>query len=156
MDDLCDVSFTPLAIAHSLVRKRATKLVDGSIRVANYFGKAATSGRFQKLVVVARAEDVSVSSPNNDLVVASGKGFEYLLESIRTFLKVGSVFFVADNAPEVHPMNAAISEFPFDHVLLEFGNVEYMSMSEGGRGGGRGGGGADEGIRAATVHVRFL
>lgn len=148
MEDLTDISFTPLAIAHSLVRKRVTKLVDGSIRVVNFFGKTESAGeggagnRLQKLVVVARAEDVSVSSPNNDLVIPNGKGFEYLLESIRTFLKVGSVFFVADNAIVFHPQNVAISEFPFDHVLIEFGNVEYMSVSGG--------------IRAASVHVRFL
>jgi hypothetical protein len=142
MEDLSDVSFTPLAIAHSLVRKRDTKLVDGSLRVANYFGKSG-SERLQKLVVVARAEDVSVPSPGNDLVVADGKGFEYLSESIRIFLKVGSVFFVADNAIVLHPVNAAISEFPFDHVLMSFENVDYITFSE-------------EGIRAATVHVRFL
>lgn len=141
MEDFCDVSFTPLAIAHSLVRKRVTKLLDGSIRVANYFSSQEGT-RLQKLVVVARVEDVAVSSSNNDLIVADGKGFEYLSESIRTFLKVGSVFFVADNAVLAHPQNVAISEFPFDHVLLEFGNVEYMSVSDG--------------IRAATVHVRFL
>jgi hypothetical protein len=140
MEDLSDVSFTPLAIAHSLVRKRETKLVDGTLRVANYFGKSGTE-RLQKLVVVARAEDVSLL-PSNDLVVADGKGFEYLSESIRTFLKVGSVFFVSDNALVVHPVNAAISEFPFDHVLISFENVDYLTVSEG--------------IRAATVHVRFV
>ena len=141
MEDLSDVSFTPLAIAHSLVRKRATKLVDGSLRVANYFGKSAEIERLQKLVVVARTEDVSLSS-TSDLVVADGKGFEYLSESIRTFLKVGSVFFVADNALVSHPRNAAISEFPFDHILISFENVDYLTVSDG--------------IRAATVHVRFL
>lgn len=143
MDDFCDVSFTPLAIAHSLVRKRATKLVDGKILVANYFSSSDDEGgRFQKLVTVARAQDVSVDDNNNDLVVAAGKGFEYLSESIRTFLKVGTVFFVVDNTYTVHPYNEAISEFPFDHVLMEFGQVDFLTVSDG--------------IRAATVHVRFL
>ena len=152
MDDFCDVSFTPLAIAHSLVRKRATKMVDGCIHVANYFSSDGDN-RFQKLVVVARAEDVSVNVHDlsssrvalrctNDLVVAQGKGFEYLSESIRTFLKVGTVFFVVDNTVLVHPYNEAISEFPFDHVLMEFGTIDHMHVADG--------------ICAATVHVRFI
>lgn len=133
------LSYTPVAIAHSLIRTRG-QFRDNLISVPNYFSSGERTN--QPLVLMCRPDDVHVNPDTSELVIQSGDAFSLLAVEISTKLKTQCLFFhCANHEKIVH--DDKTNETPLNpYVLVRFGNYTVHKI--------------DKYDSAVTIEVEFV
>jgi hypothetical protein len=135
------MSIVPLAIAHSFLDKKSTKISNSTIRVVNMMEHDPNTDRMQPMLLLCRTEDVCVNGTT--VTINSDPAFTYLNNALERKLKVQTVFYTVSEGSPLEPVrHSSTEEFAFEYALVKILEYEILTV--------------DETARAANLKVEFV
>jgi len=135
------MSIVPLAIAHSILNKKSTKVTNNTIRVVNLMELDPNTDRMQPMLLLCRAEDIRVNGTT--VTIDSDPAFTYLNNALMSKLKVQTVFYSIREGTSTDPVrHSSTEEFAFEYVLVKISEYEILTV--------------DETARAANLQIEFV
>ncbi len=123
------MSIVPLAIAHSILEKKSTRITNNTIRVVNLMEVNPNTDRMQPMLLLCRAEDVRVNGTT--VTIDSDPAFRYLNDALERKLKVQTVFYsVREGSPSDPIRHSSTEEFAFEYVLVKISEYEVLTVDE--------------------------